>query len=101
MSEHDGSLPNPPPQAGEGRARSARVGDKSTWITVAVAAAVVGGVAAFVAIIWGEIGDTGLSTGGWIAMALGIAATLALGIGLMALVFISSRRGYDEPGNWR
>ncbi len=24
--------------------------------------------------------------------------TLALGIGLMALVFISSRRGYDDPG---
>jgi hypothetical protein len=24
--------------------------------------------------------------------------TLALGIGLMALVFISNRRGFDEPG---
>jgi hypothetical protein len=27
-----------------------------------------------------------------------VLATLALGIGLMALVFISSRRGFDEPG---
>ena len=30
-------------------------------------------------------------------MVLGVLVTLALGIGLMALVFISSRRGYDEP----
>jgi hypothetical protein len=29
---------------------------------------------------------------------LGVVVTLALGIGLMALVFISNRRGYDEPG---
>jgi len=28
---------------------------------------------------------------------LGVLATLALGIGLMTLVFISNRRGYDEP----
>ena len=77
------------------------VNHKSSWIAVTIAAAGLGGVAAFVAIIWGEIGDVGLSTGGWIAMALGIVATLALGIGLMALVFISSRRGYDEPGKWR
>jgi hypothetical protein len=31
-------------------------------------------------------------------MGLGVVITLALGIGLMALVFISSRRGYDEIG---
>ena len=29
-------------------------------------------------------------------MGRGVILTLALGIGLMALVFISSRRGYDE-----
>ena len=32
-------------------------------------------------------------------MGLGIILTLAVGIGLMALVFISSRRGYDEIGS--
>jgi hypothetical protein len=31
-------------------------------------------------------------------MGFGVIITLALGIGLMALVFISSRRGYDELG---
>jgi hypothetical protein len=29
-------------------------------------------------------------------MIFGVVVALALGIGLMALVFISSRRGYDE-----
>src|SRR5580765_908211 len=37
-----------------------------------------------------------VSSAGWFAMALGVLVTLALGIGLMALVFISNRRGYDE-----
>jgi hypothetical protein len=31
-------------------------------------------------------------------MGLGVVVTLALGIGLMVLVFISNRRGYDEIG---
>jgi hypothetical protein len=34
---------------------------------------------------------------GWIALALGTLFSLVVGIGLMALVFYSSRRGYDEP----
>ncbi|GBD41976.1 hypothetical protein HRbin39_01363 [bacterium HR39] len=33
---------------------------------------------------------------GWIALALGALVTLLLGGGLMALVFHSARRGYDD-----
>ncbi len=33
---------------------------------------------------------------GWIALTLGAVFSLAVGGGLMALVFISSRRGHDE-----
>ncbi len=33
---------------------------------------------------------------GWIALILGVIFSLAVGGGLMALVFISSRRGHDE-----
>jgi hypothetical protein len=40
--------------------------------------------------------DTPLGVHGWTAMALGIVFSLAVGIGLMALVFYSSRHGYDE-----
>jgi hypothetical protein len=36
-----------------------------------------------------------MSTGGWIAMILGIVATVALGAGLMALMFYSNRSGRD------
>ncbi len=68
------------------------------WIAVAIAAAVVLVVAAAIASLWSAIGDSEISLAGWLAMALGIILTLALGIGLMALVFISSRRGYDEIG---
>lgn len=70
----------------------------STWLAIAVAAVALLIVIAVVAGFWGGIGDSGMSASGWIAMALGILVTLALGIGLMSLVFISSRRGYDEPG---
>jgi len=96
----DSPVRSPPPlaEAGVQRASGGRVGAKAGWVAVAIAAAVVVGVGGFAAIMWTELGDAGLSLGGWLAMGLGILATLALGIGLMALVFISSRRGYDEPG---
>jgi Flp pilus assembly protein protease CpaA len=51
-----------------------------------------------IAAIWAGIGESEISNAGWLAMVLGVIVTLALGIGLMALVFISSRRGYDEGG---
>jgi L-aminopeptidase/D-esterase-like protein len=33
----------------------------------------------------------------YIAMTLGVAFSLIVGVGLMALLFYSSRGGYDEP----
>lgn len=45
---------------------------------------------------WSELGDVAISTDGWIALGLGVLATLILGAGLMFLVFYSSRHGYDE-----
>ncbi|MBS0539275.1 MAG: hypothetical protein JSR47_10995 [Proteobacteria bacterium] len=48
---------------------------------------------------WGMGGAPGggesMSTRGYIAMGLGILATLALGIGLMSLVYFSSKSGRD------
>jgi len=34
---------------------------------------------------------------GYVAMVLGIVFSLLIGCGLMALLFYSSRHGYDEP----
>ena len=36
-----------------------------------------------------------MSAGGYIAMVFGVLMTLALGVGLMALVFYSNRKGRD------
>ena len=73
---------------------------KSTfsWAAVAVACAVVLVVGFLIGALWIGLGDSEISSAGWLAMGLGVVVTLGLGIGLMALVFISSRRGYDEIG---
>lgn len=69
-----------------------------SWVSAAIAGAVVLVIGVFIAVQWTGIGDSEISGAGWLAMGLGVVITLALGIGLMALVFISSRRGYDEIG---
>jgi uncharacterized YccA/Bax inhibitor family protein len=73
---------------------------KSTlnWVAAAAAGIVVLVIGLFIAAAWTGIGDSEISGAGWLAMGLGVVVTLALGIGLMALVFISNRRGYDEIG---
>jgi hypothetical protein len=71
-------------------------GSTSTWIAVALAITTVLAVLVAIAEFWSGTGDSEISPAGWFAMGLGIIVTLALGIGLMSLVFFSSRRGYDE-----
>lgn len=46
--------------------------------------------------LWTSLEGVEMTGHGWAAMVLGIVFSLALGVGLMALVFISSRRGYDD-----
>lgn len=48
------------------------------------------------ALAWRALGDVEMGLHGWIALALGALVTLLLGGGLMALVFHSARRGYDD-----
>ena len=40
--------------------------------------------------------DAPMSVHGWIALGLGVFFSIVIGCGLMALMFYSSRRGYDE-----
>jgi hypothetical protein len=68
------------------------------FIAVVVAVLLVLLLGVVIGAAWSSIGDAHISPAGWVAMAFGIIFTLALGIGLMALVFVSSRRGYDELG---
>jgi Na+/citrate or Na+/malate symporter len=71
----------------------------------AVAAIVLGGllVVALIFLVqaWWRI-DNHMTIHGWIALTLGVVVSLAVGVGLMALVFFSARRGYDDgvgPGD--
>jgi ABC-type multidrug transport system permease subunit len=55
-------------------------------------------LAAVLVTMWafGGFADYGLSGTGWFALCLGVAFTAGLGVALMALVFHSARKDYDE-----
>ncbi len=51
----------------------------------------------FAAGAWTAVSGPPMPASGYLAMILGIAFSLIIGCGLMALLFYSSRHGYDEP----
>jgi hypothetical protein len=51
--------------------------------------------------LWMAVDTPDMPAGLYIAMALGVLFSIAIGSGLMALVFYSSRRGYDERASGR
>ena len=85
------SQPNEPPS----RSRGAL-----TLRSVLILALAIGGTVGFLVLFIGylapDTGDTELSGAGQMAMWLGIVFSLVVGVGLMGLVFYSSRRGYDD-----
>jgi hypothetical protein len=46
---------------------------------------------------WTKVDGPDMPASGYVAMTLGVVFSLVVGCGLMALVFYSSRHGYDEP----
>lgn len=62
------------------------------WTVLLLAA---GGVALH---LWLDLEGVSLGFHGWLALGLGVGVSLVLGVGLMALVFLSARRGYDDAG---
>jgi hypothetical protein len=75
--------------------KTSRIG---SWIVLAILVLLLMLSIVFAFIGWGSADvATGqpMSTGGYVAMAFGIIVTLALGVGLMALVFYSNREGHD------
>ena len=51
----------------------------------------------FAAGAWTKVTGPPMPAAGYVAMTLGIVFSLIIGCGLMALLFYSSRHGYDEP----
>ena len=68
-----------------------------SWIIIAVLLAILAATIWIGYEGWTMNQDVQVSKHGYTAMGLGIFFSLVIGIGLMALVFYSSRAGYDEP----
>jgi len=67
-----------------------------TWVVVAVLSAflVAAGIIGYLG--WTRT-DSSVPLSGYVAMVIGVIFSLVVGVGLMALIFYSSRKGYDEP----
>jgi hypothetical protein len=77
-------------------------GKTSVWGTLALLVpllAILAGAGWLAARTWIAADGSPISTDGYIAMTLGVGFSLALGCGLMALLFYSSRHGYDDIGS--
>jgi hypothetical protein len=68
-----------------------------TALVITVLLAILGGAVFVGHYGWVSAGDVTMPTWGWLMMGLGIFFTILVGGGLMALVFYSSRVGFDEP----
>jgi hypothetical protein len=66
-----------------------------TFLLIAVLGAFLVVSILFAARAWVGV-DTQMSGHGWVALAIGAVLSLLVGGGLMALVFFSSRRGWDD-----
>ena len=67
-----------------------------TGLTVLTLLGLLAACTAVAVYLWISLEGVEMSGHGWAAMILGIIFTLVLGVGLMALVFISNKRGYDD-----
>jgi hypothetical protein len=70
--------------------------NRQTLILAVVAGAIVLGLVVIGIYAWLTLGDTGMTASGYLAVFLGALGTVALGGGLMGLLFYSNRAGYDE-----
>ncbi len=74
---------------------SARLG-LAGWIALLVLGVFLAWAGWYAVHAWTALSGTAMSPLGWLFMTLGAVVTLAVGGGLMALVFYSSRNDYDR-----
>jgi len=67
-----------------------------TIVLVGALIAIMAAALWYAASAWLSVAGPPMPTIGYVAMALGILFSLIVGCGLMALLFYSSRHGYDE-----
>ena len=66
------------------------------WLALVVLAGFLGWAIWYAIHTWGALAGVGISTFGWVMLGFGVVATLLVGGGLMALLFYSSRKNYDQ-----
>lgn len=76
---------------------SARALSWGAYVLLAVLLGMLGAVIWLAASGWSSAAGTDVPMVGYLALAFGVIASIAVGVGLMVLVFYSSRAGYDEP----
>jgi hypothetical protein len=75
---------------------------RTTWNTLGIVAtfvvlfAILFAAGWYASSAWTEVSGPPMPVAGYVAMILGIVFSLVVGCGLMALVFYSSRHGYDD-----
>jgi hypothetical protein len=75
---------------------SSRIGVGS-WIILIALLLLLGATGVLGYIGWNLGGTTTVSASGYVALTFGVIFSLVVGFGLMALIFYSSRQGYDDP----
>jgi hypothetical protein len=66
------------------------------WIALVILLGLLAMAVWYAVWVWTTMQGVPISVAGWIFMSLGVVVTLALGVGLMLLVFYSSRRNFDQ-----
>ena len=79
----------------EDKKNSAKLGPAG-WIALIVLAGLLAAAVWYAVNVWTAMAGVRISRLGWIFLTLGAAVTFALGAGLMALVFYSSRHDMDR-----
>jgi hypothetical protein len=91
------SVPAKPTTTIETITTSMRSMGSGAWAILAILLVLFVGAAVLAYLGWTSAAATDVPVSGYVALALGVIASLAVGVGLMALVFFNSRAGYDEP----
>jgi hypothetical protein len=66
------------------------------WIAILVLLGLFGVSLWYAIRVWTSMAGVHMSGWGWLFLVLGVVVTIALGAGLMGLVFYSSRHDYDR-----
>ena len=66
------------------------------WIALAVLAVFLVWAVWYGVRTWTALSGVTMSTMGWVFLIMGVVVTIAVGAGLMALLFYSSRKNYDR-----